>query len=79
MLLLILSPAIQSQAVEEHDTWRHAFSDIDLTVFTARRYASAVYDMVPCLCLFITSRCSTKTACHGGLQRQASQRDVNHV
>ena len=24
-----LSPVVQSQAVEEHDTWQHSFSDID--------------------------------------------------
>jgi len=24
-----LSPVVQPQAVEEHDTWQHAFSDID--------------------------------------------------
>ena len=30
-------------------------------VFTARRYASAVYAMALCLCLSVTSRCSAKT------------------
>jgi len=24
-----LSPVVQSQAVEEHDTWQHSFSDTD--------------------------------------------------
>jgi len=35
-------------------------------VFTARRYATAVYMLWPCVCpsvcLSVTSRCSTKTA-----------------
>ena len=30
--------------------------------FTARHYASAVYMLWPCVCLSVTSRCSTKTA-----------------
>ena len=32
-----ISPVVQSQAVEEHDTWQHAFSGIDRP--TSRRVA----------------------------------------
>jgi len=41
-------------------------------VFTARRYASAVYVMAPCPSVSVISRCSTKTA-----KRRITQRKIH--
>jgi len=32
-----LSPVVQSQTLENHDTWQHAFSDIDQSIAVNRR------------------------------------------
>jgi len=34
LLCDLFLPVVQSQTVEEHDTWQHAFADIDSSVVT---------------------------------------------